>query len=364
MDACQEALSSELAVCSDKSQTSAGADGVIYKTHQKSKFKNSKSLGIKSTKSLKGSRTQKCFTLSLGGNSEVAGTDELENGKFSSGRAHYLNPGGPCGIRTELWEPCTGPSCLEPHTQAMVEVPHRCSSGLNGGIGGVEQAAVAITHAPLGRIGLDHLGKEAGGFQRSSHYSYGARTKVWLDRWLKGESLREMIQGPLSLRDNSLTVEELRDVDGWKLDLISFDLPDTIKNKIKALPLQEFGHKEDSLMWKYTRDAEFSTNSAYLLSIENKPTGVPFMGKWIWKIDILPKIIMFLWLCFHNNVPVKSILAARGINCDGKCPICRFHDESITHLLRDSDLETLLAKDINGLYYCRLAAASMAIVAV
>ena len=40
----------------------------------------------------------------------------------------------------------------------------------------------------------------------------GARTKVWLDRWLKGESLREMIQGPLSLRDNSLTVEELRDV--------------------------------------------------------------------------------------------------------------------------------------------------------
>ena len=41
----------------------------------------------------------------------------------------------------------------------------------------------------------------------------GARTKVWLDRWLKGESLREMIQGPLSLRDNSLTVEELRR--GW-----------------------------------------------------------------------------------------------------------------------------------------------------
>ena len=36
---------------------------------------------------------------------------------------------------------------------------------------------------------------------------------------------------------------------GWKWDLISFELPDTIKNKIKALPLQEFGHKEDSLMW-------------------------------------------------------------------------------------------------------------------
>ena len=29
-----------------------------------------------------------------------------------------------------------------------------------------------------------------------------------------------------------------------------------------------------------------------------------------------------------------------------------------------ADLETLLAKDINGLYHCRLAAASMASVAV
>ena len=85
MDVCQEALSSEHAMCSEKSQISAGADGIIYKTHQKNKFKNSKSLGIKSTKSLKGSKTQKCFTSSLGGNSEVIGTDELENGRFSSG---------------------------------------------------------------------------------------------------------------------------------------------------------------------------------------------------------------------------------------------------------------------------------------
>ena len=89
---------------------------------------------------------------------------------------------------------------------------------------------------------------------------------------------------------------------------------------------------------EFTRDGEFSTNSAYLLSIENEPTGVPFMGQWIWKIDILPKIIIFLWLCFHSSVPVKSILVARGINCDGKCPICRSHDESIIHLLRDCEL--------------------------
>ena len=57
MDVCQEALSSEHAMCSEKSQISVEVDGIIYKTHQKNKFKNSKSLGIKSTKSLKGSKT-------------------------------------------------------------------------------------------------------------------------------------------------------------------------------------------------------------------------------------------------------------------------------------------------------------------
>lgn len=123
----------------------------------------------------------------------------------------------------------------------------------------------------------------------------GARTKVWLDRWLKGESLREIIQGPLSLRKNSLTVEKLRGVGGWKWDLISFDLLEIIKNKIKAVPILEFGHRDDSLMWKYTRDGDFSTNSSCLLSIKNDSPRASFNGQWIWKLAILPKITMFLW---------------------------------------------------------------------
>ena len=65
----------------------------------------------------------------------------------------------------------------------------------------------------------------------------GVRTKVWIDRWLKGDSLRDLIQGPLCLRDLSLTVEDFRGVGGWNWDLISFELPDTIKDRIKAIPI-------------------------------------------------------------------------------------------------------------------------------
>lgn len=60
-----------------------------------------------------------------------------------------------------------------------------------------------------------------------------------------------------------------------------------------------------------------------------------FTGNWIWKLDIWPKIISFLWLCHHDSVLVKQVIANRGINCDPSYPICKSQNESISHMLRE-----------------------------
>ena len=60
-----------------------------------------------------------------------------------------------------------------------------------------------------------------------------------------------------------------------------------------------------------------------------------FEGHWIWKLDIWPKITCFLWLCFHDSVPIKQVIAKREINCDPRCPLCKNEDESIAHMLKD-----------------------------
>lgn len=83
------------------------------------------------------------------------------------------------------------------------------------------------------------------------------------------------------------------------------------------------------------RMAFFSTNLAYLsikveVGVENT-----FKGAWIWKLDTIPKIMSYLWLCMHNGVPLREVLAGRGINCNPLCPICRQQGESINHLLRE-----------------------------
>uniref|UniRef100_A0A7N2N4Z5 Endonuclease/exonuclease/phosphatase domain-containing protein n=1 Tax=Quercus lobata TaxID=97700 RepID=A0A7N2N4Z5_QUELO len=91
----------------------------------------------------------------------------------------------------------------------------------------------------------------------------------------------------------------------WNWEAISSKLPREIKDKMCASPMQLWDDKEDTLKWKFTRDEEFSTASAYALLRPEEANPQIFLGNWIWKLDIWPKIISSLWLCHHDSVPVK-----------------------------------------------------------
>ena len=62
---------------------------------------------------------------------------------------------------------------------------------------------------------------------------------------------------------------------------------------------------------------------------------MPFRGKWIWKLNTLPRIQSFVWQCIHHSISVRECLTARGMDIDNSCPICRNGPESILHALRD-----------------------------
>ena len=120
-----------------------------------------------------------------------------------------------------------------------------------------------------------------------------------------------------------LTIADFWDNTNWKWESISFTLPSSIKEKIRAIPVQEFGIREDVLMWKFTKDGDFSINSAYLSIKADTREDNTFKGAWIWKLETPPKIISYFWLCMHNSVLVKEVLTVRGINCNPLCLICR-----------------------------------------
>jgi len=53
---------------------------------------------------------------------------------------------------------------------------------------------------------------------------------------------------------------------------------------------------------------------------------------WIWKIDTIPKIQIFLWQMCHKALPVRLLLNARGVNMDSICSLYCQVSESLTHL--------------------------------
>ena len=42
-----------------------------------------------------------------------------------------------------------------------------------------------------------------------------------------------------------------------------------------------------------------------------------------------------MWLCHHNSILVKEVIASRGISCDSVSPLCKCQRESIIHMPRE-----------------------------
>ena len=58
----------------------------------------------------------------------------------------------------------------------------------------------------------------------------------------------------------------------------------------------------------------------------------------MWKVEALPRIQSFVWLCSHNSIGVKECLVRRGVSTDPTCPLCHRVPKSILHALRDCEV--------------------------
>ena len=138
----------------------------------------------------------------------------------------------------------------------------------------------------------------------------GSRVRFWSDSWIKGESLRELIEGPLNQGEIDLMVAGLRNEGRWNWEVASFVFPEDITDKIKAIPIRSCGVRSDFIILKASKDGEFTFKSTYQLARQKEIPGNVFQSSWIWKLDILPKITHFLWLSFHGSIPVHGVLVA------------------------------------------------------
>ena len=151
----------------------------------------------------------------------------------------------------------------------------------------------------------------------------GDSVNMWVDFWLPNGRLRELIEGPLT-RGEELTVRQCYDENHvWKPSSISFELPASVLNTIKATPFSFVHQESDSLMWAYSNNGFFSIQAAYLIARGLNPLNLDTLSfKWVWKSETLPKIHFLIWLCLHDSLPTASVLGSRGLILDPLCKLC------------------------------------------
>nr|POE60052.1 putative ribonuclease h protein [Quercus suber] len=167
--------------------------------------------------------------------------------------------------------------------------------------------------------------------------SSGNSTSFWNDAWTSFGTLRSVISGPLNFQEDQRLVAHFLDSNGtWSWENLSFILPQPLLVAINAIPINTSLPSEDLIAWAPSKDGNFSLKSAYMLAkglnVLNPHT---FSANWIWKLIAPHKILIFLWLCSYNSIPVREVLGSRGFTINQSCPLCNNHPESIVHLLRE-----------------------------
>ena len=152
----------------------------------------------------------------------------------------------------------------------------------------------------------------------------GLNINFWLDNWCANDSLANLLQvTDHSLIDTFLKISHFisitKEWDIVKLNSV-VDLVHLQLIIATPLPTNPF---PDSVCWGLSGNGNFFTKTAtwaaHGLDLIHR---LVWKYNWLWKLDIVPKLKIFLWQLCHLSLPAKETLSKQGLNIDPVCPFC------------------------------------------
>ncbi|PRQ60552.1 putative reverse transcriptase zinc-binding domain-containing protein [Rosa chinensis] len=173
----------------------------------------------------------------------------------------------------------------------------------------------------------------------------GRRNNFWFDMWLPPFSLQNHILPSASFNPID-KISNFWDDHGWDIDKLIACLPQHIIDQIIRIPPAFDGCGEDKQIWGYTSNGIFSVKSAYAIFLasycqDNSP------WKFIWKLQLPPKLKTFTWIVFHGKLLTNVQRAKRNLTNDNCCPLCHQALETLAHLFRDCPAAQLIWNSFN-----------------
>lgn len=166
----------------------------------------------------------------------------------------------------------------------------------------------------------------------------GSQVNVWEDNWIpqhNGFKIYTPGANSSSIRQvKELLVEDPR---GWHQSILENHFLSFESERIQQLPLvQEV--LEDSYMWMYSQDGNYTVKSGYNFIKEWHYNSLPGpsnnnnnqrIWKASWNLDTIPRHKDLLWSVLNDAVPVRKALHSKGITRDMFCPRCVTKIESL-----------------------------------
>ena len=160
----------------------------------------------------------------------------------------------------------------------------------------------------------------------------GSQILFWLHNWCSAESLMAKLNLTKTEIDPTLRVQEFILANRtWDIAKLKQLLPDYLISSIKGIPLP-IHPLPDTPIWGPSTSGKFTVRTANWLAHNIPQSTAKWPHRWIWNIDIPPKLQNFLWQLFHNSLGVREVLAKRHIIPLSHCGLCTTHNESIDHL--------------------------------
>ncbi|XP_059635600.1 uncharacterized protein LOC132277768 [Cornus florida] len=174
----------------------------------------------------------------------------------------------------------------------------------------------------------------------------GERVYCWVDNWLPDPFNPAVSSNPSALPFSLVADLLLPSIPSWNVALVDRCFNPRDRDLILQIPLSFF-RRPNNKVWGASLHDGFSVKSAYRIALSllhpsmslPSETGSSFaaissiMWRNVWKIKAHRKIILFLWQCMHDRIPVNSQLAVRGVSSPPECHFCASEVETVDHLL-------------------------------
>ncbi|KAL5800890.1 hypothetical protein ACOSQ3_032522 [Xanthoceras sorbifolium] len=166
----------------------------------------------------------------------------------------------------------------------------------------------------------------------------GKNIRAFQDPWIPREStFRPFSNAPV---DNLMVASFISPSShSWDLAKLDQVFVAADRDSILEIPLS-FGECNDSLIWHFDKNGEYSVKSGYRVAAQEKlalkgSSSCPDSKWWLalWNLNIPPKIKIFIWRVCLNAIPSLFNLCSRKIVVDPCCSRCGDAPESSAHAL-------------------------------